>query len=175
MAIPPPTIAGPPPASSPGAPRRPISSRWRLPSHRPTATALLRPNQSLILHRPGHHSRRRDSTPPPSPLPSNPHRAALPSRLPHPRDFVPWRLSDACRPRPPIPASPLGASDKPAQERSSCLLPRRSNEGVMRPLQKRLSLSWAAKDIPRRAVGTDLSGVTGKTAPPLDLRGVYLR
>src|SRR4029450_9400074 len=105
MAIPPPTIAGPPPASSPGAPRRPISSRWRLPSHRPTATALLRPNQSLILHRPGHHSRRGNSTPPPSPPPSNPHSAALPSRLPHPRDFVPWRLSDACRPRPPTPAS----------------------------------------------------------------------
>jgi hypothetical protein len=25
-----------------------------------------------------------------------------------PRDFVPWRLSDTCRPRPPTPASPLG-------------------------------------------------------------------
>jgi hypothetical protein len=87
MAILPPTIAGPPPASSPGAPSRPISSRWRLPSHRSTVTALLRPNQSLILHRPGHHSRRRDSTPPPSPPASNPHRAALLSRLPRPPRF----------------------------------------------------------------------------------------
>jgi hypothetical protein len=107
MTILPPTSAGPPPTSSPGAPSRPINSRWRLPSHRSTVTARLRPNQSLILHRPGHHSRRGNSTPPPSPLASNPHRAALPSRLPHPRDFVPWRLSDACRPRPPTPASPL--------------------------------------------------------------------
>jgi hypothetical protein len=39
----------------------------RLPSHRSTVTALLRPNQSLILHRPGHHSRRGNSTLPPSP------------------------------------------------------------------------------------------------------------
>src|ERR671911_1296187 len=106
MAILPPTIAGPPPASSPGAPSRPISSRWRLLSHRSTVTALLRSNQSLILHRPGHHSRLGNSTPPPSPLASNPHRAALPSRLPHPRDFVPWRLSDACRRGAHTPASP---------------------------------------------------------------------
>jgi hypothetical protein len=53
------------------------------------------------------------------------------------------------------------------------MLPTGSNEGIMRPLQKRLPLSWAAKDISRRTVGADLSGVTGKAAPPLDLYGIY--
>ena len=117
MVILPPTITGPPPASSPGAPSRPISSRWRLPSHRSTVTALLRPNQSLILHRPGHHSRRRNSTPPLSPLASNLHRAALPSRLPHPPRFRALALVGR------LPSAPANtcvaprASDKPAQER----------------------------------------------------------
>jgi hypothetical protein len=79
-----------------------------LPSHRSTVTALLRPNQSLILHRPGHHSRRGNSTPPPSPLASNPHRAALPSRLPHPPRFRALALVGRLPSAPATPASPLG-------------------------------------------------------------------
>jgi hypothetical protein len=108
MAILPPTIAGPPPASSTGTPSRPISSRWRLPSHRSTVTVLLRPNQGLILHRPGHHSGRATRRHRP------PHWLQIPIELRYyrgcltRRDFVPWRLSDTCRPRPPTPASPLG-------------------------------------------------------------------
>jgi hypothetical protein len=114
MAILPPTIAGPPPASSPGAPSRPISSRRRLPSHRSTVTALLRPNQSLILHRPGHHSHRGNSTPPPSPLASNPHRAALPSRLPHPPRFRALALVGRLPSAPANTCLAAPASDKPA-------------------------------------------------------------
>ena len=101
-------VAAQPPASPPRAPRRPISSRWRLPSHHSTASAVFRPNQSPTLHGPSDRSAGGNSTPPPSPLTSNPHSPALPSRLPHPRDFVPWRFSDACRRRAPTPASPLG-------------------------------------------------------------------
>jgi hypothetical protein len=101
-------VAAQPPASPPRAPRRPISSRWRLPSHHSTASAVFRPNQSPTLHGPSDRSAGGNSTRPPSPLTSNPHSPALPSRLPHPRDFVPWRLSDACRRRAPTPAPPLG-------------------------------------------------------------------
>src|ERR687898_3217817 len=127
MALQPPTIPAPPPASSPGAPSQPISSRWRLPSHRSTVTALLRPNQSLILHRPGHHSRRRNSTPPPSPLASNPHRAALPSRLPHPPRFRALAFVGRLPSAPANTCVAARASDKPAhhQTRKCCSNPLR--------------------------------------------------
>jgi hypothetical protein len=104
--VPPPTTAGPPPASPPRAPRRPIGSPRRLPGHHSTAAAALRPNHSPILTGPGDHSGRANSPPPPSPPTSNPHSTAPSSRLPHPRDFVPWRFSDACRRGAHTPASP---------------------------------------------------------------------
>jgi hypothetical protein len=95
-----------PPASPPRAPSRPIGSRQRPPGHHSTASAALRPDHSPILLGPGDHSSRANSPPPPSPPTSNPHSPAPLSRLPHPRDFVPWRFSDASRRGPHTPASP---------------------------------------------------------------------
>lgn len=62
-----------------------------------------------------------------------------------------------------------------AHEQTYCVLARCSNKGVMRPLQKRLSLSPAAKDISRLTVCANLSSVTRKAAPSLDLYGIYFR
>ena len=51
----------------------------------------------------------------------------------------------------------------------SCYQTQPSNEGVVRPLQEPLSLSWPAEGIARLAVGADLAGVTGEAAPAFDL------
>ena len=42
-------------------------------------------------------------------------------------------------------------------------------------MQKRLSLSWTAKDISRLAVCANLPSVTRKAAPSIDLNGIYVR
>jgi hypothetical protein len=81
----PPTIAGPSPALPPRAPRQPLSSRWRLPSHHSTATVPSRPLQSPVPH--GHSDRPAQGkrTSQTSLLP-NPHRAGPASQpAPTPR------------------------------------------------------------------------------------------
>src|SRR6185437_13669775 len=50
-------------------------------------------------------------------------------------------------------------------DRLSC----RSNERIISPLQQRLPLPRPATHVARLAVGTDLAGVAGKTAPAGDL------
>jgi hypothetical protein len=70
-------------------------------------------------HRPGHHSRSGNSTPPPSPLAS---RAALPSRLPHPPRFRALALVGRLPSAPANTCLAARASDKPAQKLTSMLL-----------------------------------------------------
>ena len=90
-------------------------------THRSTLTALLQPNQSLIRHRPRHHSSCGNSTPPSSPLASNPHRAACIEAAPSPR-FRALALVGRLPSAPANTCVAARASDKPAQKVTSMLL-----------------------------------------------------
>ena len=68
---------------------------------------------------------------------------------------------------------PLDWSHPLHQKRIFCVPPMLSNKGIVRPLQKRLSLPRATEDISRRTISANLSSVTRKAAPSLDLYGIY--